>query len=291
MNGIDISGHQKGINLAAVPCDFVIVKVTQGRSFVNPEFTTQITQALSLGKYVGVYHYANGAGVDIEADHFIDVVKPYLGTIILAVDWENNKKDGVNDNPEFVKGHYKYCEQLLTTIKQKTGITPFLYMSKSVARQFKWEVGKQFPFWCAQYRKTGVPTTYTQNPWTDDKGWGAWTGCKIFQYSSKGRLKGYNANLDLDLAYMDGNEWLSWASGDLLAGTPEIDTNNYPILRRGDRNEYVASWQRLLNINGYDCGKADGIFGQRTQDALIRWQQDHGIEAGYVGPQTWETIQ
>ena len=51
MNGIDISRWQKGINLEAVPCDFVIVKATQGVSYVSPEFETQINQALSLGKF------------------------------------------------------------------------------------------------------------------------------------------------------------------------------------------------------------------------------------------------
>ena len=280
MNGIDIAGHQKGINLAAVPCDFVIIKATQGKSFVNPEFANQITQALFQNKYVGVYHYVNGAGVEIEANHFIDVVKPYLGRVILAIDWENN-----GDNPQFAAGNYKYCEQLLTAVKDKTGITPFLYMSKSVCRQFKWEVGRNFPLWCAQYKKT-PPTTYTDNPWTDDKGFGAWTGCKIFQYSSKGRLNGYNGNLDLDLAYMNGEEWLRWADGDLV---PE-PVDKHPILRKGDRNEYVRSWQTYLNMNGYNCGDADGIFGQRTQDAVVRYQQDHQIESGFIGPQTWATL-
>ena len=62
MNGIDISRWQKGINLAVVPCDFVIVKATQGISYVSPEFTTQIKQAYQLGKKLGVYHYAGGGG-------------------------------------------------------------------------------------------------------------------------------------------------------------------------------------------------------------------------------------
>ena len=35
MNGIDISGWQPDINLAVVPCDFVIIKATQGTSFVS----------------------------------------------------------------------------------------------------------------------------------------------------------------------------------------------------------------------------------------------------------------
>jgi GH25 family lysozyme M1 (1,4-beta-N-acetylmuramidase) len=287
MNGIDISGHQNGIDLSVVPCDFVIIKATQGTSFVSKDFRRQVEQALMLGKLTGVYHYANGAGVNIEADHFIDVVKPYLGKVILCLDWENNKdKYGNNDNPKFAAGDYKYCEQLLVAIQKKTGITPFLYMSKSVARQYKWEVGKNFPFWCAQYKNYN-PTGYQKTPWTDSKGWGAWTGCKILQYSSKGLLKGYNADLDLDLAYIDGDEWLRWAQGDLL---PEQPTDIRPVLKRGDKNEYVRAWQEYLNANGYCCGNADGIFGQKTQDALVKWQQDRGMESGYVGQKSWELL-
>ena len=285
MNGIDIAGHQKGINLADVPCDFVIIKATQGKSFVNPEFTTQITQALSLGKYVGVYHYANGVDVDLQVNHFVETIKPYLGKVLLALDWEGQ------DNPKF--SDYKFCERLLVGIKEKTGITPFLYMSKSVCRQYKWEVGRQFPLWAAQYANKNMVVGYRDNPWTDNKGWGAWSGCKIYQYTGNGRLNGYSKALDLDLCYMDGSEWLSWASGDLLAGVPDVNTSIKPTLKKGDRNECVRAWQIYLNANGYNVGKAgaDGIFGDDTERAVVKFQQDHGMEAGYIGPQTWETIQ
>jgi len=63
-----------------------------------------------------------------------------------------------------------------------------------------------------------------------------------------------------------------------------------PILRKGDHNEYVRSWQIYLNSNGYQCGDADGIFGSKTEQAVIRYQQDHQIESGYIGPLTWATI-
>jgi len=287
MNGIDISKWQKGINLAAVPCDFVIVKATQGKTFVNPEFAAQITQALSLGKYVGVYHYANGAGVDIEADHFIDVIKPYLGKVILAIDWENNKdKNGNNDNPKFVAGDYKYCERLLTAVKDKTGVTPFLYMSKSVARQFKWEVGRNFPFWCAQY-KNQQPTSYQSNPWTDTKGFGAWSDCAILQYSSKGRLDGYNHNLDLDKAYINAAQWIAYAQGDIKP----VESSARPVLKKGDKNDYVKAWQTLLYSAGYkEVGAIDGAFGEKTEKAVMHYQQDHGMESGFIGPETWATI-
>lgn len=63
-----------------------------------------------------------------------------------------------------------------------------------------------------------------------------------------------------------------------------------PILKKGDRNEYVRSWQTFLNANGYQCGKADGIFGDKTERAVVKYQQDHQIEAGYIGELTWNTL-
>ena len=103
-----------------------------------------------------------------------------------------------------------------------------------------------------------------------------------WQYTSKGRLSGISGNVDFDETYVSFEEMQKYSD--------PIDSNYKPILRKGDRNEYVKSWQRLLNENGYDCGNADGIFGDRTQAAVIRWQQDHGMEAGYIGPKSWETI-
>ena len=91
MKGIDISNWQNGINLSAVPCDFVIIKATQGTSYVSPDFRRQIEQALSLGKYVGVYHYIGGQGAKSEAEHFVKTVKPYLKRVLLCLDWEKEQ--------------------------------------------------------------------------------------------------------------------------------------------------------------------------------------------------------
>ena len=38
LNGIDISNWQSGINLAVVPCDFVVIKATEGTGYVNPDY-------------------------------------------------------------------------------------------------------------------------------------------------------------------------------------------------------------------------------------------------------------
>ena len=98
-------------------------------------------------------------------------------------------------------------------------------------------------------------------------------------------MTGYSGNLDLDKAYISGDEWNAYAQGN-----SSFDPNLKPILRKGDRNEYVKAWQTYLNVNGYQCGEADGIFGEKTEKAVIKYQQDHQIEAGYIGEQTWNTL-
>lgn len=276
MNGIDISKWQKGIDLSKVPCDFVIVKATQGVSYTSPEFKNQISQAISLGKLVGVYHYAGGGGAIAEAEYFLSVVKDYIGKAILVLDWEGEQ------NPNFANS--EYAKAWLEYVRQKTDIIPFIYMSKSVCRQYQWD--PTYPLWCAQY-KNQQPTSYQENPWTDTKGFGAWSDCVILQYSSKGRLDGYNHNLDLDKAYINEAQWIAYAQGDIAPA----DTTIRPTLRRGDHNDYVKAWQTYLNAHGYQCGNADGIFGQKTQDAVVKYQQDHQMESGYIGPQTWATIE
>jgi len=279
MNGIDIS-RWNTVDLSKIECDFVIVKATQGTSFVSPTYKQQITQAESLGKLLGVYHYASSGGAVAEAEHFLDTVKDYIGRAILVLDWEGDQNSNFG-NPEYALAWLRYVEQ-------KTGIKPFIYMSKSVCRQYKKQWDPSFPLWCAQYANH-TPTGYQDKPWTDSKGFGPWNGCQILQYSSKGRLNGYNADLDLDKAYMDPDEWTQYANGGKVVIT---EPDAHPILKKGDCNEYVRSWQRYLISHGYDCGKsgADGKFGNDTEKAVVKYQQDHQMESGYIGPQTWDTI-
>ena len=68
LNGIDISSYQAGINLAIVPCDFVIIKVTQGTRYVSAEWKRQAKQAINAGKLVAFYHYAEGTNPSAERE-------------------------------------------------------------------------------------------------------------------------------------------------------------------------------------------------------------------------------
>lgn len=52
------------------------------------------------------------------------------------------------------------------------------------------------------------------------------------------------------------------------------------------RGEDVAQLQAHLSSMGFDCGKVDGIFGSRTEQAVIEFQHNRGLaEDGRVGPE------
>lgn len=53
LNGIDISNWQSGINLAVVPCDFVVIKATEGTGYVNPDYERAYRQAKTAGEMPG----------------------------------------------------------------------------------------------------------------------------------------------------------------------------------------------------------------------------------------------
>ena len=64
-----------------------------------------------------------------------------------------------------------------------------------------------------------------------------------------------------------------------------------PTIRRGSRGPEVVELQEILSMCGYDCGTVDGIFGQKTQAALVDFQREAGLEAdGICGPKTWDAL-
>ncbi|WP_369297520.1 spore cortex-lytic enzyme [uncultured Neglectibacter sp.] len=59
------------------------------------------------------------------------------------------------------------------------------------------------------------------------------------------------------------------------------------LSKYGSRGGEVTQIQERLQELGYDPGTADGIFGTRTQQAVIAFQQDMGLDAdGIVGKNT-----
>ena len=208
LNGVDISGWNRGINIAGLDADFVIIKSTEGiqGTIYNPSYAAWADQALALGKMVGFYHYANGGNAIAEADVFYESIKHYRGRAIACLDWEGQ------GNPTFNSGQdVAWCKTFLDRLKSRFGGTPFIYTSKSVTNAYNWSsVANSYPLWGAQYASNNPVYGYQANPWQSSSKWGAWGRFPtIFQYSGNGKLtrNGGSGSLDLNLFYGTRNDW------------------------------------------------------------------------------------
>lgn len=71
---------------------------------------------------------------------------------------------------------------------------------------------------------------------------------------------------------------------------PRDNLSNYPLLRRGNSNNFVFLLQFILNQFGYNLS-VDGIFGANTEKAVRDFQQKNGLSVdGLVGQNTWKTL-
>lgn len=206
MYGIDISGYQKGIDFSKKEIKFVIMKATDGPSYVDSQFFRFTKMAVEQNKLIGCYHFAEPTEAPSlprmynEAMHFLDTVDQanLIGKAILVLDWECKPFD----RPDLIN---KWCE----TIEQQTRVVPFIYGSKS--KLLTWKQYTEIfsrPLWMAawpsnatQYAGDTMKVTMAskeQIPW------------KIWQYSSNGKLNGIT--VDLDYTTMTEGEWLKAAS-------------------------------------------------------------------------------
>ncbi len=199
LNGIDIASYQSGIDLTVVPCDFVIIKATQGTGYVNPDCDRAYQQAKRAGKLRGTYHYVGGGNAVAEADYYVNNIKGYLRDGLLAIDWEAEQNGAW--------GNEAYLEQLVRRVIERTGVKPLIYSMASRYAQVA-AVAKKLDcgLWIAEYADMN-PTGYQAHPWRE----GAYA-CAIRQYASTGRLNGWGGNLDLNIAYMTREQWAKYVN-------------------------------------------------------------------------------
>ena len=194
MNGIDISQWQKGLNLHNVKADFVIIKATEGVGFTDPMFKTFIEQAIALGKRIGVYHFARPYAQNFntpaaEAEWFVRVVQPYIGRVMLVLDWEAERK---NDTA--------WAKAWLDRVYQLTGVKPVFYSYESCVNSYNWSaVAKEYDLWVARYRDYVADRNYDMRGAGQKPSVKWWDKYIMWQWTSSGRLDGWSGNLDLDV--------------------------------------------------------------------------------------------
>lgn len=273
LKGIDISHHQKGIDLGAIDVDFVICKATEGNGYTDEMCDTFYQKAKSLGKKLGVYHFARpdlGNTAEAEADWFIKETLGYHKEAMLVLDWESGDLTNV-----------AWAKAWLDRVYSKTGVKPVIYMSASVMHSADWSsvVNADYGLWVANY---GTNDGTAQESVFDRYPLKYWSFYALWQYTSKGRLNGYNGNLDLNYFSGDGTAWDKYAGGSPSSSKPSnpVETKSTDDLAR----EVIAGKYG----NGEDRKNA---LGSRYDEVQARVNEILGInQAEYYIVQSGDNL-
>src|SRR5690625_2842500 len=90
---VDISSYNSTSDATLPGVNGTIIKATQGTWYVNPSCNAQYAAAKNAGKLLGLYHYAEGGNPESEAEYFIKNISNYVGSAVLALDWEQGENN------------------------------------------------------------------------------------------------------------------------------------------------------------------------------------------------------
>lgn len=265
LKGIDISNHQRGLDLSKIDCDFVIIKATEGKSYVDKSCDGFFQQALSLGKKLGVYHFANNSDntAKQEADWFIQNTRGYIGKAIPVLDWEDNITDNVS-----------WALEWLQRVEEAYGCKPMIYMSESVVNRHDWSLvaNANYGIWVAKYRDNLPDYNYDMSKAGNMPSIKYWNGYAMWQWTSSGRLNGWNGNLDCNVFYGDATAWDKYVgsgSGSNMPSNPitpqqPLRLSNEEMAKKVIAGEYGDYPERKtrLEAEGYNYEAIQRIVNQ-----------------------------
>lgn len=261
MNGIDISKWQSGLNLDVVPCDFVIVKATEGIGYVDKACDGFFQKALKLGKCIGFYHFARPTANNDpirEADFFYENCKGYFGKGIPILDWEAENKHNV-----------AYAKKWLDRVYQRSGVKPIIYMSESVVNAYDWSsvANADYGLWVAKYRDNNPDYNYNMSNAGSRPRVKWWKFYCMWQWTSSGRLNGYSGNLDCDVFYGDVNTWNKYAGKASESSTPSesVKKSNETIAQEVINGAWGNGEDRKKKLTdaGYDYDAIQSIVNSK----------------------------
>lgn len=211
MNVIDISNHQYKINLETLyeqnpTLGGVICKATGSNWFVDQYCDGWVQWLMENKKPWGFYHFlCDGGrcpGGKVEAEYFVNNCSNYFHHGIPVADYEY---------PATYRGT-GYLKEFLDRVYELTGVKCAVYcsLSKVQSQDFTAIAEAGYPLWIAQYADNNTVYGFVDNPWQRGS-YAPFDNYVMHQYTSHGRLNGWNKNLDFDKFYGDEADWKALA--------------------------------------------------------------------------------
>ena len=269
--GIDISNHQgeAKMNLDKVltrnpKCKVVIIKVSEGVNFTDDYAQGFIDIALKHGCIVGVYHFGrpDRNGFLEEAKFFLKLAKKYIGKVFFVLDWE--VKNGAS-KASWAKGFLDY-------VAQQTGSIPVFYSYESMINANNYSSFSNYPLWVAKYRDYVSDKNFDMSHAGTAPNVKWWQSYIAWQFTSVGRLDGYDGNLDCNAFYVDEDYLKALINGKKTADEKKVaytfpttnpvriansgsdENGNYKYGKAGDqtgREWYIRDWYKYSS--GWNC--------------------------------------
>jgi len=273
---VDISDNNKHplnwVKLAKSGVAGVYIKNSEGTSYVNEFWNSDVASATLAGLPYGGYYFAQPAKTDPTASaNFFVASGGAKGALPPALDLEKAGKSP--------SATVTWAITWLNRVRALTNRTPILYTGAFQS----WSGSLAFAGWTLWlpaypngYKPVGSVCALSQPKLPP-----AWahTGWTLWQYTSVGMPAGTYNHTDLSVAPAEWNT--KWTG----AGTVTTPSGNVvPAYSTGSYGVKVSQIQLLLISKGLlPKGSADGVFGLATKRAVELWQ----IKIGVKGDGVW----
>ena len=162
LKGIDVSHHNKWqydnklINFENH--DFIIMKASEGRTYVDPMLGTYMHSVIELEKPYGFYHYARPENnkPEVEAKHFCEAIGTDGLGAMLILDWEGTA----------LKHNIQWAVEWLNYVEKVFGKKPLIYTSSWYTKKLKPVLDNNNALWVAHYTKAKQPIVHTYPTYT-----------------------------------------------------------------------------------------------------------------------------
>lgn len=173
--------------------DVIMVKATQGTSYVNPSCDTDYQAAKKKGRLLGIYHYCSGGNPEAEAKYFYKNTKNYIGEAVPAVDWEAGQNSSWGDR--------NYVRRFVDEFHRLSGVWPLIYVQASALSQVA-NCANNCGLWVASYPSMNWKSWNIPNMKINTYPWATYT---VWQFTGD--------NMDRNLVNTTKEGWKKLAKG------------------------------------------------------------------------------